>query len=112
MSNQKEETRDYINGKLDGLNILMIYAKDGKAPRIEDVQSEIDSVMHTPVKENEKPASQQAIINIELKQANESLIQFNNNVTVAKKLTQELKDLMVQLPIFPQPEVQMSIQHD
>lgn len=107
MSNQKEETRDYINGKLDGLNILMIYAKDGKSIRVEEVQQEIDHVMNTPVKK-EEPVSKQATINIELKQANEALSQFNVAVERANMLAKSLKVAIEEIPIF-KPEVEFII---
>lgn len=99
MSNQKEETRDYINGKLDGLNILMIYAKDGKSIRVEEVQQEIDHVMNTPVKKD-APVSTVETDRLNLQAKEAALIRVNKEMEKALELSNNLADSLANLPIF------------
>lgn len=106
---QEPKSREYINGMLAGLKIASIYAADTeRRMTVEDIQGEIDTVMNIPVKKDEKPLSSEAIINIEIKDRNNSLAEYNEKVERANMLTKQLTESLLDLPIFQQPTIELT----
>lgn len=92
-------SREYINGMLAGLNVALIYVNDGKITPM-DIQSEIDAVLQMPVKADE-PIKPNELEKLELKEKEFMLSKINEQMARAIKLSDELKNTLLYLPIYP-----------